>query len=178
MKEKNLNIPNTLAFIRLSMVPPVIYLILEGQMLFALGVFIVACLTDLLDGYIARKYNMVTRLGTWLDPLADKLMAVSVIITLTWLGVFPVFVPVVMFIKEFLMLTGGYLVLKNGFATPANIFGKIAALVLNAAIGTGFLYKWCHPYYLWLTYAALVLSILAFFQYAVKNRRLMFPKKA
>lgn len=174
MKEKNLNLPNLLALLRLLMVPLVVYFIAQEDMLLAGGLFVTACFTDLLDGFIARRYSLTTRLGTWLDPFADKLMAVSVVVTFTVKGILPWFVTVIIFFKEFLMLLGGFLALKKGYTTPSNIFGKIASLMLNAAIALGFLYRYVTPYYLWWTYVALVGSIAAFIQYAVKNYHLLF----
>ncbi len=177
VKENNLNFPNFLALLRLFLVPVVVYLVTRGNMVLAGIIFLSACFTDLLDGYIARRYHKTTKLGTWLDPLADKLMAVSVIVTFTIRGIFPVFVMLVIFIKEFLTLLGGLLALKKGAVTPANIFGKIASLALNTAIMGGFLYRYLTPYYLWWTYAALAGSVIAFVQYTVKNRHLIFDKK-
>lgn len=177
MSEKNFNFPNILATIRLLLVPVVIYLIMKDSMTAALIVFLVACATDLLDGFIARKYNLVTRLGIWLDPLADKLMAVSIIICFVAKGILPLFVAVVIFIKEFLMLFGGLLVIRKHEVAPANSFGKVASFILNVAVASGFLYKVLDPYYLWATYVALAFSILAFVQYVVKNWDLVFKKK-
>ena len=80
-KRKNFNVPNILSMIRLCMIPATVILIVYDRLLWGLAVFITAELTDLLDGYIARKYNLITKLGSWLDPLADKLMALAVLIT-------------------------------------------------------------------------------------------------
>ena len=176
MSEKNFNFPNILATIRLLLVPVVIYLIMKDNMTAALIVFIAACATDLLDGFIARKYNLVTRLGIWLDPLADKLMAVSIIICFVIKGILPLFVAIVIFVKEFLMLFGGLLVISKHEMVPANKFGKIASFILNVAVASGFLYKVLDPYYLWVTYVALAFSVLAFVQYALKNWHLIFKK--
>ena len=82
-KEKIINLPNILALIRLLLVPVVVWLIFQERMITAMFVFLAACLTDLLDGYIARRYHLITQLGTFLDPMADKLMAVFVIIAFT-----------------------------------------------------------------------------------------------
>ncbi|MBC8538833.1 CDP-alcohol phosphatidyltransferase family protein [Christensenellaceae bacterium NSJ-63] len=177
MSNKVWNLPNVLTMIRLLLIPVTILLILDNQMVFALIVFLTACGTDLLDGYIARKNHLITKLGIWLDPLADKLMAVSVIVTFTIRGILPPFVMIVVFAKEFLMLLGGVIILGRGHVTPANKFGKIAALLLNISIGSGFLYEYLSPYYLYATYVALAAVIVAFVQYAAKNGHLIFEKK-
>ena len=177
MSDKNINLPNILTFMRLLLIPVTIVLILQDEMVWAFAVFIAACLTDLLDGYIARKYNKMTKLGTWLDPLADKLMAVSVIVVFTIEGILPWFVMAVVFVKELLMLIGGFIVLRKGSVTPSNKYGKIAALILNISIASGFMYQYWSPWYLYATYIALVAVVVAFIQYAIVNGHLVFEKK-
>ncbi|MBP3940709.1 MAG: CDP-alcohol phosphatidyltransferase family protein [Christensenellaceae bacterium] len=176
MKEKFLNIPNILTLIRLLLIPVVVTLIVDGETIAAFWLFGLACFTDVLDGYIARKYKLQTRLGTWLDPLADKLMAVSVLVTFTLNGIFPVFVIAVVATKELAMMIGGFLVIKNGHTAPANVFGKVAALLLNASIASGFFHEQLYPYYIWATYITLGFVLLAFVQYAFKNGKLCFTK--
>ena len=154
-----------------------VVLIVYQHMIFALLTFLLACATDLVDGYIARKYNLITRLGVWLDPLADKCMAIAVLVTFTFCGIMPPLVIIVVFVKEFLLLLGGLIILRKGFTTPSNKFGKTAAFVLNVAIASGFMYQYWAPYYLYFTYVALVGVVVAFIQYACKNGRLLFQKK-
>jgi len=177
-KQSELNIPNILTVFRLCMVPVVVILIAQDQMITALVCFLIACGTDLLDGYIARKYGLVTKLGIWLDPLADKLMALCVLITFTCRGIFPLWVTLIVLVKELLMLIGGLIVLRKGYSTPSNRFGKAAALLLNVCLGSGFLYQYFAPYYLYATYIVLAVVVAAFIQYAVKNGHLVFAKPA
>lgn len=172
------NIPNILSMIRLLLVPPTVALIVLNKMVPALILFLVACATDLLDGWIARHYNMKTVLGTWLDPLADKLMAICVLVSFTLVEaqILPWYVTLAILLKEMLMLIGGIFVVYNGYATPSNRWGKLAALVLNVCIGAGFLYEYFTPWYLYATYVALVLVWAAFIQYAIKNMPMVFHK--
>ena len=78
MVEQNNNqfwtIPNVLTLVRLLLIPVVVLLAVRDQMIWGGITFILVCMTDLLDGYIARKYHMVSKVGIWLDPVADKLM--------------------------------------------------------------------------------------------------------
>lgn len=177
MRENNWNIPNILTMIRFFLIPVVVVLIVQQRMIWALAVFLIACFTDLVDGYIARSRNLVTRLGIWLDPLADKCMAVAVLITFTFCRIIPPLVTIVVFTKEFLLLLGGLIILRKGFSTPSNKFGKTAAFVLNVAIATGFMYQYWAPYYLYFIYFALIVVVVAFIQYAWKNGGLLFQKK-
>lgn len=176
-KEKIINLPNILALIRLLLVPVVVWLIFQERMITAMFVFLAACLTDLLDGYIARRYHLITQLGTFLDPMADKLMAVFVIIAFTVKGILPLAVTIVIFAKELLMLVGGVLAAKNNKAVlPSNLFGKIAAFIFNTAIGTCFLHAYIDPFYRWFIYVALAGSVASMVQYAWRSWDKLFPK--
>ena len=176
-KEKIINLPNILALIRLLLVPVVVWLIFQERMITAMFVFLAACLTDLLDGYIARRYHLITQLGTFLDPMADKLMAVFVIIAFTAKGILPLAVTIVILAKALLTLMGGVRADKNNKAVlPSNLFGKIAAFIFNTAIGTCFLHAYLDPFYRWFIYVALAGSVASMVQYAWRSWDKLFPK--
>lgn len=176
-KKEIFNVPNILSMIRLCMIPATVILIVYDRLLWGLAVFITAELTDLLDGYIARKYNLITKLGSWLDPLADKLMALAVLITFFTKGIVPPVVLAVVLIKELLMIIGGAIVVKRGYATTANVYGKVAGLMLNLAIGSGFMHFIWAPYDQYAMYAATVFVVAAFVRYAVKNISVILNKE-
>lgn len=132
--KKNLNVPNVLTFLRLVMVPLFIVLYRKTSYIPALIIFILACLTDILDGKIARKYNLVTDLGKLFDPLADKLMQISMLFCLVSTGDLMLWVPVVYIVKELLMVSGGALLLKKKIVVKANWSGKLATVLLSAAV--------------------------------------------
>ena len=79
---KNLNVPNVLTMIRLALVPVYVALFVSGQKYAALATFLVASLTDLLDGRIARKYNLITDFGKLVDPFADKVMVLTALFSM------------------------------------------------------------------------------------------------
>ncbi len=178
MNKSNFNIPNILSVIRLMLVPTTVLLIVNDQMIWALFTFLVACITDLIDGYIARKYDLITKLGIWLDPLADKLMSLAVVITFTVCSIIPMWVLIVLLSKELIMLIGGLFIIKNGFSTPSNKFGKVAAFIMNTAVASCFIYQipWWNACYTYFLYFGLALSVLSMVQYAVKNGHLLFEK--
>ena len=101
-----MNIPNMLSILRLFLVPVFILVFLfEGdQKTIAAIVFIIASITDVLDGYIARKYNMSTKTGQLLDPLADKLMQIAVVVSLLCAKMVPLWFVLVLASKELLMI--------------------------------------------------------------------------
>ncbi len=177
MKQNSFNIPNILTILRLLSIPFVIYFIIEDNMTVALVVFLAAVLTDLADGYIARKFNLITKLGMWLDPFADKLMAVSVLVAFTINSVVPLYITLIIFVKEFLMLLGGLLIIRKGIDIPSDTFGKASAFLLNFTIALGFLSRtWVLGYSI-LLHAATVAMLVAFVHYAVKNGKHILQKQ-
>jgi len=127
-----MNIPNILTGLRFVMIPLYVAVFhLEGtQKIWSVLIFILASATDVLDGYIARKYNMSTRWGQLADPLADKLMQIAVILSLVISGILPIWFVFLVAVKEILMIVGSaFLCIKNTFV-KSNIFGKLNTVVL------------------------------------------------
>ncbi len=164
-----MNLPNIITMARFFLIPVATVLIYFDMMLEALIVYTVACATDLLDGYIARRRKLITNEGKLLDPLADKLMAVFAVIAFTVTGVLPVFILVVLLVKELMMIAGGILLYFKNIVVPSNTFGKIAAFTFNLSVGLTFLYKLVFPWHIWFMCFALALSLAALVQYAYFN---------
>jgi len=132
-----MNIPNILTAVRLLLVPAffiVFFSPIRDATFFALLIFLFAGLTDILDGYIARKYNMVTKWGSILDPLADKLMSISVLTALTIKSIIPAWILIVLGIKELLMISGAAILYKKGAYVPAQIYGKVATVLFYISV--------------------------------------------
>ena len=130
-------IPNWLSFMRIALIPVFAVLFVQGHQLVAVIVMICAALTDLFDGKIARKFNQVSNLGKILDPIADKLSQMAIVIVLLytyWEN--PIKYLFFFFIvKEVLMLLGGALLLSKGMRpTAAEIWGKVATNVFYIAM--------------------------------------------
>ncbi|OGP81711.1 MAG: CDP-diacylglycerol--glycerol-3-phosphate 3-phosphatidyltransferase [Deltaproteobacteria bacterium RBG_13_65_10] len=104
-----MTLPNAITILRILLVPPFVILLLRRDIGPALGVFAVASISDLLDGYLARKLKRVTRIGAFLDPLADKLLAGSAFILLAVREVIPEWLTVIVLSRELLLLLGFYL---------------------------------------------------------------------
>ena len=135
-----MNLPNKLTILRVAMIPLCLLFALLGFHTAAAGVFALAALTDLLDGHIARKHNMVTNFGKFADPVADKILVLSVMIVLLYQGLFPWWAVCVVAIRELavdglrLVAVEQGLVIPAGklgkFKTNAQIFSVLAALLL------------------------------------------------
>ena len=107
-----MNIPNILTAIRFFLIPVfciVYFSSINNQFMISIIIFLISGITDVLDGYIARKYDMVTKWGTLLDPLADKLMLLTVLFCLSRTHVIPIWIFILILAKEGLMILGGLL---------------------------------------------------------------------
>lgn len=139
-------IPNWLCFLRIALIPVFTVLFIKEQYIVAFVTMIVAALTDAIDGKIARKFNMVSNLGKILDPIADKLSQIAIVVILLvkfWEG--PLKYVLFLFIfKEILMVIGGAILMSKGMRpVAAEIWGKVATTVFYVfmitiiAIGPG-----------------------------------------
>ena len=124
-----MNLPNKLTVVRMALVPFfVAFLLLSGSneslKWIALVLFIVASLTDFLDGYIARKYNLITNFGKFMDPLADKILTISGMICLIELGRIPSWIVIIIVAREFIISGFRLIAAENGIVIAANYWGK------------------------------------------------------
>jgi len=101
------HLPNTLCILRMLMVAPLVWLLLEGSYSWVLLVFFVAGFTDGLDGFLAKRFGWRSWLGGILDPLADKLLLVSTFLTLTFIGLTPLWLLVAVVARDLIIITGG-----------------------------------------------------------------------
>ena len=170
-KEDFYNPPNILTYLRLLCVPAFIavFFAVDGSKNFnvyiAFGVFLFASVTDLLDGFIARRFNFITDLGKMLDPLADKLLQVSVAVCLcvndfvchSEIGKLFIFFPNALGLKEGFMLFWGIVLAKKKIIVHSNYFGKVAAFINTLGLLLSFFAK--SEYDLYRILATVVLSL-------------------
>ncbi len=138
MKKSWINIPNALTILRILLVPVYLYVYYSGSennVLFAGFIFILAGISDVLDGYIARKYDLGTKLGVILDPFADKLMIFTILITFARSGIIHMWILMALGIKETIMIIGGGILylFKGRQVLPSDKFGKTATVSFYAA---------------------------------------------
>ena len=181
-----MNLPNKLTVLRVCMIPFfVVMLLLNGgenqtYRYIAAAIFIVASLTDMLDGKIARKYNLVTNFGKFMDPLADKLLVCSALICLVDLKQLPAWMVIVIISREFIISGFRLVASDNGIVIAASYWGKfkttfqmlmVIVLILN--------FDNCYFQLLGtvLTYIALVLTVVSLIDYLWKNRAVLKEQK-
>lgn len=167
-----MNIPNIISLVRLAMVPVFVAVFFSDSPdahRNAGFIFIFASITDALDGFIARKYDMITRLGRILDPLADKLMTFAALICITVVKIVPVWIIIVFFAKEFLMGLGALLMYKRiDDVLPSNMLGKFAAVTFFVFCVVLMIFKIPRPISTLMMTVALILTVFAFIFYAIR----------
>ncbi len=164
-----MNIPNMLTVFRIILVPVFIFLFnlrTKKALLYSSLVFVLAGVTDILDGHIARKYNQQTKLGAVLDPLADKLMNFAVLYNLTRAKLVPSWILFTIGIKELAMIVGASLIylFKGNKVVPANIYGKVATVSFYVSVFALFL-NFSNQFVRGLFMLTVALNFLAFFNY-------------
>ncbi len=178
-KQKILNVPNTLTIIRMLLIPVYWFVFMDGHTYEALAIFFVASLTDLADGYIARKYNLITDFGKLMDPLADKLMVISVMLSLALKGMAPWPALLIILCKEALMVLGGALLYKKGVVVYAAKIGKYAQLLVVIGLILCFFGDWLtqnlgfplHTAVVWCSVALTLTALVVYGKDALKKYR-------
>ena len=175
-----MNLPNKLTTLRVIMIPFFVFFLLwqNGEnrtfRMIALALFIIASLTDLLDGKIARKYNLVTNFGKFMDPLADKLLVCSALICLIELNALPAWMVIVIISREFIISGFRLIASDNGVVIAASYWGKFTTtfqmvsvvLLILEIQALAFVTTIC----VWI---ALLLTIVSLVDYIYKNHKIL-----
>lgn len=167
-------LPNALTVLRLALIPffVAVYVAAGDGSSWAAGwIFLVAGITDQVDGFLARRWRVESRFGRLADPLADRLMIDAAVILLWVEGKLPWPGAVVILLRDVLLIGGYRLLVPHGYELSVTMLGKVATWLLYLAVGiltvTGHATEW--P--LWLFWVALGLALAAAAQYVVKARR-------
>ena len=173
-----MNLPNKLTVLRVIMVPFFVFFMLTdvggaANKWIALALFIVASLTDMLDGKIARKYNLVTNFGKFMDPLADKLLVCSAMICLIPSGKLNTAIVIVIIAREFIISGFRLVASDSGIVIAASYWGKFKtqmAMIIVLIADFGGVFDLIGQILIWI---ALVLTIISLIDYIVKNRQVL-----
>ena len=168
-----MNIPNTLSLLRLTLIPVfiLIFFLAPDSRWFAGIIVMVSGLTDILDGHIARKYNMITALGRVLDPLADKLTQISAFVCAAVTDLIPWWAVILFVAKElFMLICGAIIFSRYSDVPPSNYFGKFSALFFFVITIAIIMFPMQYAYTLAMVIAALALNYAALAIYFVTIR--------
>ena len=180
-----MNLPNKLTIMRVILIPFFVFFMLapyfEGYGNYiAVAIFIVASLTDMLDGKIARKYNLVTNFGKFMDPLADKLLVCSAMICLIEKGSRASWIVIIIIAREFIISGFRLIASDNGIVIAASYWGKfktvfqmlmVIVLILDIKLPAFEILGTV------LTYIALILTVVSLIDYIVKNKDVLKEQK-
>lgn len=128
------NIPNALTIVRFILIPFIVYYILTGQYIAGFIMLTISGLTDILDGFIARKFNFITNFGKLVDPLADKTTQIAVLASLTFKGIIPLWILLIVFLKEFIMISGASFLYGKKLVVSSRWYGKLATVLFYVSI--------------------------------------------
>lgn len=184
-KKRVLNLPNAITLIRIGIIPVLFFLLQspgpEGSLLIA-GIFVIASLTDLLDGYIARRYQIVTTMGKFLDPIADKLVVNTAMILLIPLGRIPAWIVAIIIIRDFtvdgirtIASSEGVIIGSSRLAKQKTLCQVVAVTALM--IHYPFLGADSHLVGIAILYVALFLTLYSGLDYLLKFFKEIFNKK-
>ena len=178
-----MNLPNKLTILRMIMIVPFVVFMLvpiggaAGRWI-ALALFVIASLTDLLDGKIARKYNLVTTFGKFMDPLADKLLVCSALICLVELGRIPAWIVIIIISREFIISGFRLVASDKGVVIAASWWGKFKTtfqmVMIVLMIADIAALSIVTQIVMWI---ALILTVVSLIDYLVKNKDVMKDPK-
>ena len=176
-----MNLPNKLTLFRIILIPFFLFFLLidycgNAGKFIALGIFAVASLTDMLDGKIARKYNLITNFGKFMDPIADKLLVSSAFIAFVQMNLLPAWIVIIFIAREFI-ISGFRLVASDaGIVLAASWWGKFKTafqMIMCLLLIINLDYPVLNVIEQIFIYASLALSIISLIDYLVKNRKVI-----
>ncbi len=184
--KKSMNIANILTILRIIMVPIFMYMLLDSEFEWAIIIFVLASFTDFLDGYLARKLNLVTNLGKFLDPLADKILVLAGFIAFVEMGDIPSWAVLIIVSRELVVSVFRAIAASKNIVIAAGIWGKLKTVsqmisvvlfilsrevfgyhvirtkdVLGVRLGTDFVYA--------VFWISVVLTVISGVEYIAKN---------
>ena len=175
-----MNLPNKLTILRVIMIPFfLVALLVDGipaGKWVALAIFIIASFTDMLDGKIARKYNLITNFGKCIDPLADKLLVSAALIALIPLGKIPAWIVIVIISREFIISGFRLIASDNGIVIAASYWGKIKTvtqMVMIVLLIADFSNSIIDVLETVFIYLALALTVISLVDYLIKNKNVL-----
>lgn len=179
-----MNLPNKITIFRVGMIPVFLVFMLVPGIPFnnyiATVVFVIACISDAVDGHLARKNNLVTNFGKFMDPLADKLLVCSALICFVELNLMPAWMVIVIIAREFIISGFRTVAADSGVVIAASYWGKfktIVQMIVCIMLIARLPFSWMRileEIFMWL---ALALTLISLFEYLWKNRKVIKDTK-
>ena len=165
------HVPNALTIIRFLLIPVIVISIFNGDYIIAFIFFTLSGITDIADGFIARKFNLISNFGKLMDPLADKLTQIATIASLTLKDIIPIWILAIVLLKELIMIAGASFLYGKDVVVYSKWYGKLATVLFYVAIVFSLLINqfelpsiWSNLD-LWLFYLALFATVFSLLMY-------------
>ncbi len=176
-----MNLPNKLTLFRIALIPFFVICLLinpenQGLRILADVIFVIASLTDMLDGKIARKYNLVTNFGKFMDPLADKLLVCSAMICLIQTKQLAAWFVIIIVAREFIISGFRLIAAENGVVIAANIFGKlktVSQMIMIIILVANLPFAWLSFLGQLFVWISLILTVLSLVIYIYQNKEVL-----
>ena len=168
MKKIAKHIPNILTIFRFILIPFIVLNLANDKYLAAFVIFTVSGLTDILDGFIARKFNFITNFGKLIDPLADKCTQIITLATLALKNIIPIWIIIIVILKEFIMVAGASFLYGKELVVSSKWYGKLATVLFYIAIVCSLFIKefnFTFDFSLYIYYLALISTIFSLLMY-------------
>ena len=162
------HIPNILTVLRFFIIPFIVYYLVKDEYVFAFIMLLLSGLTDVLDGFIARKFNFVTNFGKLIDPLADKLTQISVLCALLFKEIIPLWIIVIVLLKEASMVCGASFLYGRNLVVSSKWYGKVSTVLFYIAIAASLIIRQFSLQYSFdiiIYYLALIMTVFSLVMY-------------
>ncbi|MBR3673295.1 MAG: CDP-diacylglycerol--glycerol-3-phosphate 3-phosphatidyltransferase [Clostridia bacterium] len=161
-------VPNALTIARFILIPFIIISLVKDDYITTFIFLTISGLTDVLDGFIARKFDLISNFGKLIDPLADKTTQIAILTTLALKGIIPIWIIVIIFLKEFAMIAGASFLYGKELVVSSKWYGKLATVLFYVAIASSLAIKYFNitfKFDIYLYYLALIFTIFSLFMY-------------
>lgn len=168
MKKIAKQIPNILTIFRFILIPFIVINLVYDSYIAAFIIFTISGLTDILDGFIARKYNFITNFGKLIDPLADKCTQIITLGTLAIKDIIPMWIIIIVILKEFIMVAGASFLYGKELVVSSRWYGKLATVLFYIAIVCSLFIKqfdFSFDFSIYIYYLALISTIFSLIMY-------------
>lgn len=164
------HVPNALTIARFILIPFILTSLINDNYILTFTFLTLSALTDVLDGYIARKFDLISNFGKLIDPLADKSTQIAILTTLALKGIIPIWMIIVIFLKEFVMIAGASFLYGKELVVSSKWYGKLATVLFYVAIVSSLAIKYFNisfKFDIYIYYLALgftIFSLIMYFQ--------------
>lgn len=162
------HVPNALTITRFILIPFIVIALVKDDYITTFILLTASGLTDVLDGFIARKFNFISNFGKLIDPLADKSTQIAILTTLALKGIIPIWLIFIIFLKEFAMIAGASFLYGKELVVSSRWYGKLATVLFYVAIVSSLAIKYFNisfKFDIYIYYLALLFTVFSLFMY-------------